>query len=67
MHGPDIPVLTSGDDDIVGDGDESVHTVRVAGELVAVQAVLASGGGEGVRKCQRLQNYQNNFGWSDTI
>ena len=44
MHGPDVSVLAAGDDDVVGDGDEGVHPVRVAGELVAVQAVLTPGG-----------------------
>ena len=43
MHGPDVAVLAAGDDNVVGDGDEGVHPVRVAGELVAVQAVLTPG------------------------
>ena len=37
---PHIPILTPCDHHVVGDGDESVHTVRVAGELVRVKAVL---------------------------
>ena len=41
MHGPDISVLATSDDDIVGDRHEAVDCVRVPRELVTVQPILA--------------------------
>ena len=41
MHGPDIAVLATSDDDIVGDRHEAVDCVRVPRELVTVQPILA--------------------------
>ena len=40
MHSPDIAVLATSDDDIVGDRHQAVHSVRVPRELVTMQAIL---------------------------
>ena len=43
MDSSDVAILTPGNDDVVGDGNQTVDRVRVARELVAVQTVLAPG------------------------
>ena len=41
MHSPDVAILATCDDDIVGNRHETVHCVRVTRELVTVQPILA--------------------------
>ena len=54
MHGPDVAILATGDDDIVGDRHEAVDCVRVPRELVTVQPILAPVQ-HVLRKEQRIQ------------
>ena len=42
MHSPDIAILATSEDNIVGNRDETVHCVRVSRELVTVQPILAA-------------------------
>ena len=41
MDSPDIAILTASDEDIVCDWHKTVDCVRVPGELVTVQTILA--------------------------
>ena len=41
MYSPDIAVLATSDDNVVGNRHETVHCVRVTRELVTVQPILA--------------------------
>ena len=41
MHSPDVAILATCDDDIVGNRHETVHCVRVSRELITVQPILA--------------------------
>ena len=40
MYSPDIAVLATSDDNVVGNRHETVHCVRVTRELVTVQPIL---------------------------
>ena len=44
MDGPDVSVFTASHHHVVGDGNDTVDTVRMSGELVAVQSVLVLAG-----------------------
>ena len=40
MDSPDISVFTASHHHVVGDGNDTVDTIRMAGELVRVEPVL---------------------------
>ena len=44
MDSPDVSVFTASHHHVVGDGNDTVDTVRMSGELVAVQSVLVLAG-----------------------
>jgi hypothetical protein len=40
MNSPNTTIFAPSDDHVVSDGDQGVHTVRMPGKLVRVEAVL---------------------------
>ena len=44
MDSPDISVFTASHHHVVGDGNDTVDSIRMSGELVAVQSILVLAG-----------------------